>query len=231
MGLQNHDNGVFRTRPPDTSSLIVQGSVATTCNCSLSLSLDNKSGLQLLLDKYTNIFLEPQGLPPQRSCAHKILLATIPIVVRPHRYPHAQKDEIERQCSDMLAKGIIRPSTSPISAQVLLVRKADCSWRFCVDYRAFNNRTIKDKFHIPVIDKLLEELNGTQYFSKLDLQAGYHQVLMDLDSISMTIFRTHHGHYEFLVMPFGLTITPSTFQALTNNIFERYLCRFFSRFL
>jgi hypothetical protein len=136
--------------------------------------LDNP--LSLLLAEFANIFTEPSKLPPQRACDHRIhLLPDSPsVVVRPYRYPQLLKDEIEAQCAAMLELGIIRTSTSAFSSPVLLVRKRGESWRFCVDYRALTTKTIQDKFPIPVVEELLDELKGAVFFTKLDLRSGYH---------------------------------------------------------
>jgi hypothetical protein len=133
--------------------------------------------LQAVLREFETVFNEPTGMPPPRSRDHRITLVpgAAPVAVWPYRYPAAHKDELERQCATMLTQGIIRRSSSAFSSPVLLVKKPDGSWRFCVDYRALNAITVKDAYPIPVVDELLDELRGARFFTKLDLRSGYHK--------------------------------------------------------
>ncbi|KAL0439602.1 UNVERIFIED_CONTAM: Retrovirus-related Pol polyprotein from transposon.6 [Sesamum latifolium] len=178
--------------------------------------------------KYDDVFKEPNSLPPEREIEHRIELLpdAIPRKQHPYRYAYGKKTEIERIVKEMLDSGIIRPSQSCFASPVLLVKKKDGGWRLCVDYMYLNKLNVKHNFPIPVIDELLDELHGTKYFSKIDLRSGYFQIRMRKEDVPKTSFITHSGHYEFLVMPFGLCNTPSTFQSLMNMVFEPYLKKF-----
>ena len=181
--------------------------------------------VQTIITQYSHLFSEPSALPPPRITDHTIPLAphASPVKVQPYRYPHSQKHEIEKQVAKLISTGWIQPNTSPFSSPVLLLKKKDGSWRMCVDYRSLNAITVRDRFPLPTIDELLDELGKARVFSKLDLTSGFHQIRVAPEDLHKTMFCTHDGHYEYRVMPFGLCNAPSTFQAIMNDIFRSLL--------
>jgi len=141
-----------------------------------------------LLDESATIFAEPTSAPGTTASTWFQVRAG---GCAPLSLPASHKDELERQCSTMLSQGLIRRSTSAFSLLVLLVKKADGTWRFCINYRALNAITVKDAFPIPVVDKLLDELHGARFITKLDLRFGYHHARMNIADVAKTTFRTH----------------------------------------
>ncbi|KAJ9536336.1 hypothetical protein OSB04_un000487 [Centaurea solstitialis] len=165
------------------------------------------------------------GVSPVREVEFTIDLipGASPISKAPYRMAPSEMKELKTQLDDLLEKGFIRPSVSPWGAPVLFVKKKDGSMRLCIDYRELNKVTIRNKYPLPRIDDLFDQLQGARYFSKIDLRSGYHQLRIRDCDIQKTAFRTRYGHYEFLVMPFGLTNAPAFFMDLMNRVFKDYL--------
>lgn len=197
----------------------------------LSMGCERQScpGLEELLQKYEDLFEEPKDLPPNRDGHdHKIPLleGSNPVNQRPYIYALYQKTEIDKMVQSLLDAGTIQSSSSPYASSVVIVKKKANSWRLCVDYINLNSMTIKDRFPIPLIEDLMDELGGSSVYSKIDLRAGYHQARMNSEDIHKTAFKTHSGHYEYLVMPFGLTNAPAIFENLMNTVFKPFLRKF-----
>ncbi|MCO5573344.1 hypothetical protein L7F22_027113 [Adiantum nelumboides] len=170
----------------------------------------------------------PGDLPPKRGDDdHKIELIPGSSLPKkpPYRVSQAQQEEIMRQVNELVEKEMARPSSSPFCSPVLLVKKKDGTYRMCVDYRALNRITIKNRFLVPQVEDLIDKLQGSTYFSRIDLKSGYHQISIVDEDIVKTAFRTKFGLYEYLVMPFGLINAPATFNHMMERIFQPH-CNF-----
>ncbi|GKA12148.1 putative reverse transcriptase domain-containing protein [Tanacetum coccineum] len=168
------------------------------------------------------------GLPPSRQVEFRIELVpgAAPVARAPYRLAPSELKELSDQLKELLEKGFIRPSSSPWGAPVLFVKKKDGSFRMCIDYRELNKLTVKNRYPLPRIDDLFDQLQGSSIYSKIDLRSGYHQLRIREEDIPITAFRTRYGHYEFQVMPFGLTNAPAVFMDLMNRVCKPYLDKF-----
>jgi hypothetical protein len=179
--------------------------------------------------EFPDVFLEElPGMPPDRKVefAIELIPGTAPISKRAYRVSEPELVELKKQIDELLEKGYIRPSTSPWVAPVLFVEKKDGTKRMCIDYRALNEVTIKNKYPLPRIEDLFDQLRGASVFSKIDLRSGYHQLRIRPSDIPKTAFITKYGLYEFMVMSFGLTNAPAYFMYLMNSVFIDYLDKF-----
>ncbi|GJS71313.1 reverse transcriptase domain-containing protein [Tanacetum coccineum] len=168
------------------------------------------------------------GLPPIRQVEFQIDLVpgAAPVARAPYRLAPSEMEELSTQLQELSDKGFIRPSSSPWGALVLFVKKKDGSFRMCIDYRELNKLTVKNRYPLPRIDDLFDQLQGSSVYSKIDLRSGYHQLRVRDEDIPKTAFRTRYGHYEFQVMPFGLSNAPAVFMDLMNRVCRPYLDKF-----
>ncbi|GJV98670.1 putative reverse transcriptase domain-containing protein [Tanacetum coccineum] len=194
----------------------------------------DKSGEKRLEDvpivrDFLEVFPEDlSGLSPTRQVEFQIDLmpGAAPVVQAPYRLAPSEMKELSEQLQELSDKGFIRPSSSPWGASVLFVKKKDRSFRMCIDYQELNKLTVKNRYPLPRIDDLFDQLQGSSVYSKIDLRSGYHQLRVCEEDFSKTAFRTRYGHYEFQVMPFGLTNAPALFMDLINRVCKPYLDKF-----
>jgi hypothetical protein len=167
-------------------------------------------------------------MPPDRDIEFliELLPETPPISKRSYRMPVNELVELKKQIAELQTKGFIRPSSSPSGAPVLFVEKKDGTQRMCVDYRSLNEVTIKNKYPLPRIKDLFDQMKGVSVFLKVDLRSGYHQLKIRESDIPKTVFHTRYGLYEYTMMSFGLTNTPAYFMYLMNKVFMEYLDKF-----
>jgi hypothetical protein len=184
--------------------------------------------------EYPDVFLEELlGMPPDRDMEFVIdlLPGTGPIAKRPCRMSVDELEELKKQLRELSNKGYIRPSASHWGSPVLFVKKKDGSMRMCIDYRNLNAVTVKNKYPLPRIDDLLDQLKDAKFFSKIDLRSGYHQMKIKPEDIPKTAFVTRYGQYEFTVVSFDLTNAPAYFMNMMNKVFMDELDKFMVVFI
>ncbi|GKC15173.1 putative reverse transcriptase domain-containing protein [Tanacetum coccineum] len=182
-----------------------------------------------IVQDFPDVFPEDfPGLPPTRQVEFQIDLipGAAPVARAPYRLAPSKMKELSEQLKELSDKGFIRPSSSPWGAPVLFVKKKDGSFRMCIDYRELNKLTVKNRYPLPRIDDLFDQLQGSSVYSKIDLRLGYHQLRVREEDIPKTAFRTRYGHYEFQVMPFGLTNAPAVFMDLMNRVLDKFVIVF-----
>ncbi|GJS01884.1 putative reverse transcriptase domain-containing protein [Tanacetum coccineum] len=182
-----------------------------------------------IVQDFPEVFPEDlPGIPPTRQVEFQIDLipGAAPVARAPYRLAPSEMKELSDQLKELSDKGFIRPSSSPWRDPFLFVKKKDGSFRMCIDYRELNKLTVKNRYPLPRIDDLFDQLQGSSIYSKIDLRSGYHQLRVREEDIPKTAFRTRYGHYEFQVMPFGLTNAPAVFMDLMNRVCKPYLDKF-----
>ncbi|GKF28674.1 putative reverse transcriptase domain-containing protein [Tanacetum coccineum] len=187
-----------------------------------------------IVQDFLEVFSEDlSGIPPTRQVEFQIDLipGAAPVARAPYRLAPSEMKELSGQLKELSDKGFIRPSSSPWGASVLFVKKKDGSFQMCIDYQELNKLTMKNRYPLPKIDDLFDQLQGSSVYSKIDLRSSYHQLRVREEDIPKTAFRTRYGHYEFQVMPFGLTNTPAVFMDLMNRVCKPYLDKFMIVFI
>ena len=242
VGPPNQQLGVTETQESDSVRVVQEPRSEVTSATSfptleqdvekiLALSAENVTGperevLKALVTEYRDVFaLNDDELGCTDVTEHHIETGdSDPIKIPPHRISPAKLPIVQQEVEDMLKRGVIQHSNSPYSAPIVLAKKKDGSWRFCVVYKRLNEITVKDAFPIPKIEQTFDALNGAKLFSTLDLASGYWQVPVAPEDRHKTAFVTPDGGlYEYVRMPFGLTNAPGTFQRLMNNLFVQYI--------
>jgi hypothetical protein len=187
----------------------------------------------IVLKEFEDVFKEILGFPPKGDIdlSINLMLGEAPISKTPYRMSTPELKELQMQLEELLKKGYIRPSVSPWGSPVLFVKKKDGTMRLCIDFRQLNKVIVNNMYRFPRIDYLFDQLSDTHTFSKIDLRFGYHQVRIKEEDINKNAFRTRYRHYDFTMVPFGLSNAPGVFMCLMNGVFINYLDKFFIVFL